>query len=61
MVLLQDPVASVRRDSFKGVAALINTMQTYIDKNRQLGGKLLALCSEPPPHFNLALLLYFSR
>ena len=54
MVLLQDPVASVRRDSFKGVAALINTMQTYIDKNRQLGGKLLALYSEAPSHVNLA-------
>ena len=35
MVLLQDPVASVRKDSFEGVAALINTIQIYIVKNKE--------------------------
>ena len=35
MVLLQDPVASVRKDSFEGVAALVNTIQIYIIKNKQ--------------------------
>ena len=35
MVLLQDPVASVRKDSFEGVAALINTIQIYIVRNKE--------------------------
>eukprot|EP01036_Dinobryon_divergens_P028473 gene28473-37423_t len=34
MVLLQDPVASVRKDSFQGVAALVNTIHIYIAKNK---------------------------
>jgi len=34
MVLLQDPVASVRRDSFKGVARLILTMHGYRARNK---------------------------
>jgi len=43
MVLLQDPVASVRRDSFKGVARLILTMHGYMTHN-----KAAFLAADPP-------------